>query len=231
VPFLTNPIEWLAYTTATFAPIASAPPLTPRIMNTVRFIQMDFMVRDPRAAATGGWVFGTYVYNGALAHPNLWHNVVPVGLMWGNDPDATSHADSNPAPVKTEINPDLTHTVINTSPDLPPMHLGFGLRLNGPGDNTMSSCQSCHATAQYPAISAIMPSMASKDGMPLQPGSAQWMRWFRDVPCATPFDPQANSMDYSLQLAASVQNFIAAKSAGQPVKQIYGLRGANPGQE
>jgi hypothetical protein len=38
-------------------------------------------------------------------------------------------------------------------------------------------------------------------------------------------------MDYSLQLAASVQNFIAAKSAGQPVKQIYGLRGANPGQE
>jgi hypothetical protein len=231
VPFLTNPIEWLAYTTATFAPIASAPPLTPRIMNTVRFIQMDFMVRDPRAAATGGWVFGTYVYNGALAHPNLWHNVVPVGLMWGNDPDATSHADSNPAPVKTEINPDLKHTVINTSPDLPPMHLGFGLRLNGPGDNTMSSCQSCHATAQYPAISAIMPSMASKDGMPLQPGSAQWMRWFRDVPCATPFDPQANSMDYSLQLAASVQNFIAAKSAGQPVKQIYGLRGANPGQE
>jgi hypothetical protein len=240
VPFLSNPIEWLAYTTENFLPIRSTPPLTPRVMNTVRFIQMDIMVRDSRANATGGWVFGTFVYNGALAKPNLWENVVPVGLMWGNDPTVTSYAESNPNPIKTIINPDLKHTIINTSSDLPPMHLGFGLRLNGPVDNTMSSCQSCHSTAQFPAISAIMPGMTKKDGKSLKPGTPDWMRWFRDVRWATPFDSQATSMDYSLQLAASIQNFLAARSAetgglygvqywnGLPVQQIYGQRGAVP---
>jgi len=170
VPFLTNPIEWLAYTTENFTPINMKPPYTKRVMNTVRFIQMDIMVRDPRADATGGWVFGTFVYNGALAKPNLWHNVVPVGLMWGNDPTVTSYPDSNPAPVKTIINPDLKQTVINTSADLPPMHLGFGLRLNGPVDNTQSSCMSCHSTAQYPQITPILPNMVKKDGVPPQAG-------------------------------------------------------------
>lgn len=235
VPFLTNPIEWLAYTTTAFMPVTS-----PRIMNTVRFIQMDIMVRDPRAEF--GWVFGTYVYNGALAQTNLWHNVVPVGLMWGNDPNVVSHADSNPRPTRTIINPDLKQTVINTDPNMPPMHLGFGLRLNGPVDNVASSCMSCHSTAQFPAISAIMPSMAQIDGRPIQPASKDWMRWFANIACKKPFDVQATSMDYSLQLAASIQNFLAAKSAsdgglysvqywnGLPVKQIYGQRGAEPDQ-
>jgi len=197
-------------------------------------------VRDPRADATGGWVFGTFVYNGALAKPNLWHNVVPVGLMWGNDPTVTSHADSNPAPVKTEVNPDLKQTVINTSSDMPPMHLGFGLRLNGPVDNTLSSCMSCHSTAQFPAISPIMPSMATR---PPAPASPEWMRWFRNLQPSTPFDPQASSMDYSLQLAASVQNFVASRAIdtgglyngqywnGLPIKEIYGLRGTDPSQQ
>jgi hypothetical protein len=240
VPFLTNPIEWLAYTTENFTPINMKPPYTKRVMNTVRFIQMDIMVRDPRADATGGWVFGTFVYNGTLAKPNLWHNVVPVGLMWGNDPTVTSYPDSNPAPVKTIINPDLKQTVINASADLPPMHLGFGLRLNGPVDNTQSSCMSCHSTAQYPQITPILPNMVKKDGVPLKPATPEWMRFFRNIQCATPFDPQATSMDYSLQLAASIQNFLAARTSetgglysvqywnGLPIKQIYGLRGADP---
>lgn len=236
VPFLSNPIEWLAYTTTSFGE------MNKRVMNTVRFIQMDIMVRDTRADSTGGWVFGTFVYNGTLAQPNLWHNVVPVGLMWGNDPDVTSHSDSNPTPVKTLINPDLKHTVINTAAELPPMHLGWGLRLNGPVDNTMSSCMSCHSTAQFPAITPILPFMTSKDGKPLTPADKEWRRWFRDVRCATPFDQQATSTDYSLQLAASIQNFLKARSVaeggsynveywnGLPVKQIFGLRGTEPQQ-
>ena len=233
VPYLSNPIEWLAYTTAAFMPTTS-----PRVMNTVRFIQMDIMVRDPRAEF--GWTFGTFVYNGALAQPNLWNNVVPVGFMWGNDPTVTSHPESNPKPVKTIVNPDLQQTVINTDPALPPMHLGFGLRLNGPVDNVASSCMSCHSTAEFPAISPLMPSMVTIDGKSPAPGSPDWMRFFRNVQCKTPFDPQATSMDYSLQLAASIQNFIAARSTstgglynvqywnGLPVREIYGQRGAEP---
>jgi hypothetical protein len=235
VPFLTNPIEWLAYTTESFMPVTS-----PRVMNTVRFIQMDIMVRDDRAPF--GWTFGTFVYNGALAQMNLWDNVVPLGLMWGNDPTVTSYANSNPKPTKTIVNPDLHQTVINTDPNLPAMHLGWGLRLNGPVDNVYSSCMSCHSTAQYPAISTIMPSMALIDGKEPVPGSKDWMRWFRNIRCKIPFDPQATSTDYSLQLAASIQNFLAAKSTtegglynveywdGLPVHQIYGQRGAEPEQ-
>ena len=242
-PFLTAPIQWLAYTTRCFMAPASDPKsdcATRREVSTVRFIQMDIMVRDPRADATGGWVFGTFVYNGALANTNPWHNAVPVGIMWGNDPTVTSQSDSNPAPTATRINPDLKQTIINPSKDLPPMHLGWGLRLNGPVDNSLSSCQSCHSTAQYPAISPILPFLAKKDGKALQPGTPEWMRFFRNVRADTPFDRQAVSMDYSLQLAASIQNFIESKARdtdglyhlqywnGLPVHGIRGQRGAVP---
>jgi hypothetical protein len=226
VPFLSNPIEWNAYVTKCFAPDHTLAPAddcdVKREMATVRFIQMDIMVRDSRAKETGGWVFGTFVYNGNLARPNQWENVVPVGLQWGNDPGVTSESDSNPAPTITKFNPDLKETVVNRSPDMPPMHLGWGLRLNGPVDNTKSSCMSCHSTAQYPAIVPILPFMATENGKPIAPGTARWMEWFRNVQCNTPFDPRATSTDYSLQLAASIQNFVTAKSQG--VEGLYNVQ-------
>jgi hypothetical protein len=242
VPFLTAPLEWSAYTTKCFADNTPDPAkncAVNREMNTVRFIQMDIMVRDSRAKETGGWVFGTFVYNGNLAQPNLWRNVVPVGLQWGNDPGVKSYSESNPKPTETKINPDLKQTVINRSADLPPMHLGWGLRLNGPVDNTKSSCMSCHSTAQYPQISPILPFMAKENGKPLSPGSEKWMNWFRNIQCNTPFDVQATSTDFSLQLAASVQNFVLAKGQqtegkysveywnGKPVNPILGKRGVD----
>ena len=68
------------------------------------------------------------------------------------------------------------------------------------------------------------------------------MRFFRNVRAAMPFDPQAISMDYSLQLAASIQNFLAAKNAdtgglysvqywnGLAIDEIRGMRGADAEQ-
>jgi hypothetical protein len=236
-PFLKNPIEWDAYTAPSFADDSSA-----RVMNKVRFVQMDIMVRDSRAATTGGWVFGTFAYNGALARKNQWLNIVPVGLMWGNDPTVTANI-TNAAPTKTITNPALKECIINPSPDLPPAHLGYGLRLDGPVDDTRSSCMSCHSTAQFPAISPILPFLVKQGDSTLKPGTAEWMRWFRNVPCKTPFDGQAVSADYSLQLAASIQNFLLARSAetkglyevqywrGQPVQPILGMRGASPAQQ
>lgn len=246
VPYLTAPIEWNAYTTKCFAydkqakagdPAADPACDKTREMTAVRFIQMDVMVRDSRARETGGWVFGTFVYNGNLANPNMWKNAVPVGLQWGNDPDVRSHSESNPAPTVTKFNPDLKQVAINRSPDMPPMHLGWGLRLNGPADNTKSSCMSCHSTAQYPAISPILPAFAKVNGKEVTPESAKWMDWFRNIECNQPFDQQATSTDYSLQLALSIQNFVAAKGEengglynvqywkGVPVNQIAGKRG------
>ncbi len=246
VPYLGNAVEWNAYVRPDGLPMTGSPfPIRPRIMSKVRLIQMDFMVRDARADPTGGWVFGTYVYNGLTANPNLWRNLVPVGVMWGNDPEVMSHQEGNPRPTQTLTNPDLKHTVINAGDKmLPPSHLGFGLRLAGPADNTASSCKSCHSVAEFPTISPILPFLATdQNAKTLQPGSPEWMRWFRDLGPTEAFDTDAVSMDNSMQLAASVQNFLIAKSIatgghfsqqywrGRPVAPITGQRGLpEPGQ-
>jgi len=242
-PFLSNPIEWNGYVKLAYnAPGPTGLPLTPRHLTSVRLIQVDMMVRDERANATGGWVFGTWVYNGRQTkYADRWRNLVPVGLMWGNDPTVTSHAEGNPAPTRTETNPDLRQTVINANdPALPPMHLGFGLRLSGPNDNTLSSCKSCHSAAQYPAISPILPFLGQKDGRPLRCTDPEWMLWFRNLGPTDTFDKQTQTTDNSLQLSGSIANFITARSMregglyavqywkGRPVLSIYGERGAMP---
>jgi len=50
-----------------------------------RQLQMDIAVKDSRAGSTG-WVFGTFAYNQEVKADDGWHRMVPVGLMWGNDP-------------------------------------------------------------------------------------------------------------------------------------------------
>jgi hypothetical protein len=84
VPWLVDPVEWTAYVYS-----ADLPPTgMPRYRNAasaerqdapVRLIQMDIMVRDSRVDETGGWIFGTFAYNGALGNANRWDNLVPVG--------------------------------------------------------------------------------------------------------------------------------------------------------
>ncbi|MFD0862394.1 hypothetical protein ACFQ1M_09235 [Sungkyunkwania multivorans] len=211
VPYLKNPVSWDAYIYASDIPGNNSTSKN-RITSKVNLIQMDIMVKDKRAIDTGGWVFGTFAYNGNLENDNRWDNLTPVGIMWGNDPDHNK-TSYNPTPTKTIINPDLKQTIINDNPEeLPPMHLGFASRLNGPVDNAYSSCMSCHSTAQYPVVSAIMPFLNNQKVAIPEAGtnaSAQWMRWFRNVPCETPFDPKkATSFDYSLQLVKSIQNYI-----------------------
>ncbi|OYU13906.1 MAG: hypothetical protein CFE37_13735 [Alphaproteobacteria bacterium PA4] len=219
-PFLSNPIEWSAYIKKQFSFTPTGFPIAPRAVAPVRLIQIDIMVRDSRADATGGWVFGTFVYNGLQAKPrtpgqsfdNRWRNLMPVGLMWGQDPKVTSQLAGNPVPVKTLVNPDLKETVINSDPRLPPMHLGFGLRLNGPADNAISSCKSCHSVAEFPDISPVVPYAGSFDTRNLVCGGPEWMRWFRNEPVGQAFDAGARNFDNSLSLAMSVINFLDARS-------------------
>ncbi len=200
-PFLVNGIWWDAYA----APNFNKP--NNRFKTQVALIQMDIMVRDDRAP--NGWIFGNFQYNGALNKPNKWQNLIPLGIMWGDDPNVTANA-SNPTPKETIINPALIETVINPNKaELPPTHLGWNSRLNGPVDNPMSSCYSCHSTAEYPEESPLnplfFPTQAERDKYP--PGSPAWMRWFANLKCGTPFDAGSKSMDFSLQLASSIQYF------------------------
>jgi len=197
VPSLVNPQQWQAYIQQTFQNTA-------RSIRPVTLIQMDFAVRDNKAPT--GWYFGTFQYNGALNNKNKWDNLIPVGIMWGNDPEITDSTYTNPKPAVTKINPQLKESVINPDPhELPPTHLGWNGRLDGPVDNPQSSCMSCHMTAQIPEVSPLSPLFGPKP-IPA-PGSKEWMRWFQNIGCGEPFDTDTKSTDYNLQLAISISSF------------------------
>jgi hypothetical protein len=142
-------------------------------------------------------------------------NLVPIGLMWGNDPNETTNKTNPFPPTETKVNPQLKETVIFESADLPPQHLGWNGRLNGPADLNTTSCMSCHIAAQYPAVTSLVPEGAVPDGGPNPPaqgGSPEWMKWFQNLRCATSMDPRTYSTDFSFQVAISLQNFFDVRS-------------------
>ena len=205
VPFLVNGIWWDAYGNYVFRD-------TPASRSTIQVVltQMDVMIKDTNSPT--GWVFCNFQYNGQLNNSDKWNNLIPVGVMWGNDPTNNVN-QSNPNPTVTIINTNLKQTIINPdSKELPPTHLGWNGRLNGPLDNAMSSCFSCHATAEYPQGSPLSPLFDTELSKKYPPGSTGWMRWFENLKCAHPFDKPADgvvyhSTDFSLQMSQTVQFF------------------------
>lgn len=228
VASLANPKQWQAYVDTCFkAPCNPQNPSdtsNPRVLKQVSLIQMDISVRTDDPDAPTGWLYGTFQYNGALNRANAWENLIPVGLQWGNDEaykgDSHTQISFTTPPDKTDINPQLKETVINSDTnELPPTHLGWNGRLNGPVDNPISSCMSCHMTAQFPSYALLSPAFQAN---PPKRGSAYWMKWFQDIDCATPFgnylapngakETGINplSTDFSLQLSISITNFCSA---------------------
>lgn len=227
VPSLANPKQWEAYVDPCYKLPCNPPAGDDRVLKQMSLIQMDISVRTDDPDAPTGWLFGTFQYNGALNRPNAWENLIPVGLMWGNDPTVNGNTYTQTSfkqgPDATKINPQLKESVINDNAnELPPTHLGWNGRLNGPVDNPISSCMSCHMTAQFPAAAPMNPSFQTRK--PPYPytydpkGNAYWMRWFQNIDCAVPFGnyvaggvPErgvnTHSTDFSLQLAISIVNF------------------------
>jgi hypothetical protein len=191
VPYLAGSLEWQADINR--ATGTGARP-------TLRLLQVDVAIRDARANSTTGWVFGTFVYNGQAAGATIWDHLIPVGAMWGNDPDRL--ADNGP----------LEETAINPAALSIMQHLGYKGRLNGPVDNPRSSCLSCHSTAQIPSdlsqptVSGIVPANAS---------AATLRRYFRNITSGTAFTPGQISLGYSLQLQNGIAN-IAQSGTLQP---------------
>ncbi len=218
VDYLVNPLQWKAFITDNFWVS------TTRSVGTVNLLQMDISVRDPRADRSPtnpqgtGWVFGTFCYNGKLNNANKFMNLVPVGIMWGNDPDNKVNTTNPFPPIKTVVNKDLKETVIFESAHLPAQHLGWNGRLNGPADLNTVSCLSCHNAAQYPQISSLVPTGAVPDGgqdPPAQGGSEEWMKWFQNLDYGTSMDEQVYSTDFSFQVAIALQNFFDVTNANQ----------------
>ncbi|MGO4366415.1 hypothetical protein [Pseudomonas sp. PAB10] len=171
----------------------------------LRLMQVDIAVRDPRAQNTQ-WVMGTFVWRGPPKGDGFFDNLVPVGLMWGNDHDIFMDDWSALAPVtQSKINSDLAGILWQGNgvswPERP--FPGFQGRLNGPADNLRSSCLSCHAMAQW-----RRGPLGLRPSYPLQPKPAAdkvraWVAdYFRDTKGGSLIDPGSGQtpLDYSLQL-------------------------------
>ncbi len=187
---------------------------TPSIRK-VTILQMDIAVRDDDAKPTG-WVFGTFAFNKDAPGAG-WEKMAPVGVMWGNDPGASPP----PGDCKTASSQIKESVISDKAPAYAKGHLGCQGRLNGPVDNPLSSCMSCHSTAQTPQ-SAPMLSPAG------QCTPKQTVQWFRDLEggqafgdlkdntCDVVADPEMVAFDYSLQNSIAYANFAAVKDDKDP---------------
>lgn len=162
----------------------------PKSLRNVRLLQIDVAIKDKRASETG-WVLGTFVYDGKMNNSNPWRNVKPVGVAWGNDPDVTR--------MKMFLGTPLKEQSLSQDPELPPQHLGWGGRLNGPVDNPNSSCMSCHSKAEWPPKDVMPPKKFEYD-------SKEFMRWFSNVKGGEAYTAGSDSLDYSLQLQEGLKN-------------------------
>jgi hypothetical protein len=195
VPYLANDFEWLADINRVGT--------TGKQPERLRLLQIDVAVRDKDANSTTGWVFGTFIYDGNTPGTTPWQRLVPIGLMFGNDP------------TKVLNNSPLVQTVLNPSLNIP-QHLGFKKRLNGPVDNPVSSCLSCHSTAQV----SFDPSKPTRSGIPpANPTNADLKLYFRNIKAGVPFDAGYASLDYSLQLQVGIANLIRAGQFQPPGPQ------------
>lgn len=198
VPYLTRTLRWRANVNRNGSPIQ------------VKLIQIDIAVKDDRSDQTG-WVFGTFIYQGTAPGETPFDRMVPVGLMWGNDPALTQEAfDAGDRPTETWLNP----AILGPPRKLP--HFGWLDRMNGPVDNPSSACLACHMTAQVPTVRPMVPAV----GMT----SEERMSYFRNLAPGVPFEAGMQSLDYSLQLTVGIREFPgsaapppAALVAGEPL--------------
>ena len=169
----------------------------------VRLMQMDVAATMPGSPT--GWVFGTFAYDRDAEEISPWMKLRPVGLSWGNDPGVTP-ADVAAGTVLQESG------VSAASPAFAAAHLGWAGRINGPVDNPMSGCLSCHGTAQYPMVPLLPGAACSTD--------AQRLQWFRNFEGSVPFgrigagctldtDPTGLvALDFSLQMKVVLQSLL-----------------------
>lgn len=179
-------------------------------LTTIRLLQMDVAARDARAGTTG-WVFGTFAFDASATDADPWRRLRPVGLAWGNDPGYT--------PADQQAGKALEEAFV--SPEVPAFakaHLGWAGRVNGPVDNPVSACVSCHSTAQYPVDAALAPFAANCNT------DVEKLRWFRNLAGTEPFgkidsatclpveSPPAAPLDFSLQMQVAVQSALQFKN-------------------
>ena len=212
LPYLSGSPEWMADTDRDTSPTHTATRVHP-----VHLLQVDIAVRDDRAGPTG-WLFGTFVYNSAVASGDPWRRLRPVGLSWGNDPTQPPGT----ALSENVVDPTLSGIVFGWA-ERPEM--GWGGRVNGPADNLLSSCESCHGSGQFPR-SDDFHNLPTTPATPAMYGQ-RLNDYFRDIKPGEVFDPQtkfpgdptvfvsASAVDYSLQMQTGLEHLCLAASKGE----------------
>jgi hypothetical protein len=170
----------------------------------VRLLQLDIAVKDPRANSTTGWVFGTFQYEkAASASPNWWEHLVPVGLMWGSD---VARLKANQPTQQDWINANRGQK----------LHLGRkDLVLNGPIDNPLGSCTSCHGFAQVARVNNPAPALP-RNPPALNASGTALDRYFTNIKAATPLSADYVSVDYALQLQIGIKRALDAGASLPP---------------
>jgi hypothetical protein len=182
---------------------------TPAGTQTIRLLQMDVAAIDSRSPT--GWVFGTLAFDRNASDASPWRRMRPVGLSWGNDPGFT--------PADQQAGKKLAETTISDQvPAYAAAHLGWAGRTNGPVDNPISGCLSCHGTAEYPVGADLAPFSAACD---TDAKKLYWFRNFRgdqafgavDKTTCTPTssNPAPTPLDFSLQMKVAVQAVLQFK--------------------
>jgi hypothetical protein len=231
-----SPLEGAA-TWELYPPVIPPPPgnpTAPTKIVTTRFFQFDIIVKDTKTAPATGWVFATLVYDKNVPGDG-WTRMVPLGAMWGNDPDFNSVVTPNAPLQESVINPMAPLYAVET--------LGYGGRLSGPNDGAVSenniidgqlvprarisSCMSCHGVAEWPLKSNLTPTVSSTANNPPDPnnpysyvpppGSLEFNNWFQDRPGTMPQDAGSVALDYDMNIALKALPFWQqyAKSRGE----------------
>ncbi len=186
-----------------------------RAPQTVRLVQMDVAVSDPRSPTR--WVFGTFAYNGNLPGATAMERMDPVGIQYGNDPQ------SCPAVPSAESQP-VYQSVLNDSISIYE-HNGCGRRLAGPVDNPLASCMSCHAAAFTAPMNTLdkmgtnIPPIFYYESMCQQYDSIN-MRYFGNRKYPEPYGNPAYAedipLDFSLQLLVAFEQYKVYSINGKP---------------
>lgn len=204
LPSLRGTLVWKAHINPDGQPRGA---VATRTIRDVRLLQVDVAVRGRNATDTG-WVFGTFVYHADAPGTHWWERLVPVSLQWGNDPNAKP----GDVIVESYINEELRGKIFGWSQR---PYLGWHGRANGPVDNLVSSCLSCHGSAQFPRSATY--GNLYRDSMRLTDDERRKV-YFRNIAPGALFDPATPSavpLDYSLQLQSSFERLCSSYQRGE----------------
>lgn len=197
VPYLTGSKEW------------QVAAMDDGSIITMRLLQLDISVKDKRSP--NGWFFGTVMYDAAQPGDTPYDRLIPVGLIWGSDPDltASNYLQGTAAAKESWVNPVAAAHFY----PLPRHTLGLFGRANGPVDNPLSACITCHQRALDWGRAVLPKSPEEKQADALLPDvpsdpfdTAAAKAYFHDIGSNSPV-AGAQSLDYVLQVSKGIAAF------------------------